>query len=150
MNETSFKAMLEKMDLHEIERLKLAKQAVTWLEGRRRALEEQLAAVDEQIVGVKEGRLDPSSVLPKSGTAPVEKGEPRRRRATEGALTKRIAEVLIGKESGMEIDEITKAVLDAGYQTKSKNFRQQVMVALGSTAEVERVGRGLYRMKGVA
>lgn len=150
MSETSFRAMLENMDLHEIERLKLAKQALTWLEGRRRALEDEIAAVDGQIAGVKEGRLDPGSVLPKTETEPVKKGEKRPRRTVEGTVASRIVEVLRAKGSAMSIEEITKAVLEAGCTTTSKSFRRVVTAVVGTVPEVERAGRALYRLKSPA
>jgi len=147
MSETDFGVMLEKLDLHEIERLKLAKEALTWLDGRRRALQEQISAVDEQIAEIKAGRLDPSSVLPRNETATTTEKQPRKRRQQEGSLTSRVVEVLRGKEDGMGIKEIVKAILETGYETSSKNFRQQVAVVLGKMDEVERVGYGVYRLK---
>ncbi|MCX7887613.1 MAG: hypothetical protein N3B01_10235 [Verrucomicrobiae bacterium] len=145
MTDTSFRTILEKMDLHEIERLKLAKQAITWLEGRRRALQEQIAAVDEQIAGIKEGRIDPRTVLPKP--AVPEKPVPHQRRTSEGSLANRILAVLRAKNAEMTLEEIAKAVLDGGYQTRSKNFRQLVLITISGMDTVERVGRGLYRAK---
>jgi len=62
-------------------------------------------------------------------------------------LTSRVVEVLRGKEDGMGIKEIVKAILETGYETSSKNFRQQVAVVLGKMDEVERVGYGVYRLK---
>jgi len=147
MSESGFREMLEKMDLHEIERLKTAKEALTWLEGRRQALQEQMGKVEEQIAGVKEGRLDPNSVLPRGGTKTPAKGTTRKRRKQEGSLASRVTEVLQGKENGLGIEEIAKAVLEAGYETKGKNFRQQVAIALANAEEIERVGRGVYRLK---
>ncbi len=149
MSETNFRVMLEKMDLHEIEQLKLAKEALTWLDGRRRALQEQIAAVDVQIEEIKAGRLDPGSVLPRSETAAPVKTATRQRRKQEGTLASRVAEVLRGKESGMGIQEIAKAILDAGYATKAKDFRQHVAVVLGKMDEVERLEYGVYRLKAV-
>lgn len=148
MTDANFRTILERMDLHEIERLKLAKQAITWLEGRRRALQEQIAAVDEQITAIKEGRLDPKSVLPKPA-APTEKPEPRARKPGEGTLASRILAVLREKKTEMSLEEIAKAVLESGYQTQSKNFRQLVLITITNIPEVERVGRGLYRAKPV-
>ena len=152
MSDMDFRVMLEKMDLGEIERLKLAKEAVTWLEGRRQALQAEIGAVNEQIAGVKEGRLDPGTVLPKSaprqsGTATGVAMALRRRAARTGTLRDKVVEVLRTKGSEMGIEDIAKAVQDAGYETMGKNFRQQVTVVLGNSEEIERVRRGEYRLK---
>jgi len=61
----------------------------------------------------------------------------------------RMLEVLRGKEDGLGIEEITKAILEGGYETKGKDFRQQVAMALSNAEEIERVSRGVYRLKAV-
>jgi len=61
---TEFRQLLEKMDLHEIAQLKVAKQALLYLEGQRRSLQAQMATVTEQIAQIKNGTLDPRKVLP--------------------------------------------------------------------------------------
>jgi len=147
MNE--FRHMLDKMDLHEIEGLKLAKQAITFLEGRKRQLQEQLAQVHEQIGKVRDGTLDPQTVLP-SASKQVSDGDgvPRKRRTREGSLSTKILEILTAKGGGpMSVKDISAAVLATGYETESQTFERTVNAALHQMEQTENVGRGLYRLK---
>jgi len=148
---TEFKHMLEKMDLHQIEKLKQAKQAITYLEGRRRQLVEQLAVLDEQLAALKEGRLEPSAVLPKPAApapAPAVAAAPRRRKSGQ-SLPSKIVEVLQGKPDGLSVTEIAQAVLATGHETTAKNFRVLVGINVGKMPELERIGHGIYRLKAV-
>ena len=145
-----FGEMLEKMDLHEIEQLKFAKQAITYLEGRRRELLTQTETLDEQIRQIKEGQLDPQKVLPRlamtlSSAAPT---VPRKQVRT-GTLAQRIVEVLGKQGAPMGIAEIATAVVASGYETACKNFSQQVGITLCKMDTVERVERGLYRLSDI-
>jgi hypothetical protein len=44
--------------------------------------------------------------------------------------------------------DLTKAVLDAGYKTHDRNFRQTVASALASDRRFRRVRRGIYKLSG--
>lgn len=152
-NEAEFGRLLDRLDLHEIEKLKLSKQAVTFLEGRRRQLVEQIGAVDQQIAQLKAGTLDPRQVLPaptppKPAAVPSGAGTGRRR---EGSLPTLILNVLKSKPTeSLNAQQIADAVLAAGYQTGSKDFVQSVRVALGKLDGLESVERGVYRLQSAA
>ncbi len=64
-NTTSdYRELLDRLDLGEIDRLRLAKQAVTYLEDQKHSLQAKLVELDDQIAKVKDGTLDPQLVLP--------------------------------------------------------------------------------------
>jgi len=143
--------LLERLDLHEIEQLKAAKEAITFLEGRRRQLQEQMAEVEAQIAQVKEGKLDTKEVLPAKAQPARESGAGReqpKRKARAGSLASKIVEVLEAKDGRpMSVQEIAEAVRAAGYQSESRNFVRMVNIVLYQMDETESAGRGLYRLK---
>jgi hypothetical protein len=147
-NEAEFGRLLDRLDLHQIEKLKLSKQAVTFLEGKRRQLVEQIGAVDQQMAQLKAGTLDPRQVLPAptpAKPAPAPTGGGRRR---EGSLPTLILNALKAKPNeSLSAQQIADAVLAAGYQTGSKDFIQSVRVAIGKLDGLESVERGIYRLK---
>lgn len=144
---TEFKQMLERLDLHEIDKLKKAKQAITYLEGKRKSLQAELATVDEHLAGLKDGSIDPQTILPKiTGGTPALPSTPRHRQTGE-SLSSKIIAVLQGKTDGLKVTEIAAAVLAAGYQTNSQNFRVIVGITAGKMPEVERIAHGVYRLK---
>jgi hypothetical protein len=150
-----FTQMLEKMDLGEIEKLKQAKQAITLLEGKRKAFQERIVFLDEQIAQIKAGTLAPEKVLSvfaaaterKESVAAAPKTITPKRTPREGTLSAKIAEVLRAHGGAMHIPEIEAAVRATGYETDSKNLIQQIRIALQHIAQVERVSRGIYRLQ---
>lgn len=151
-----YRELLDRLDLGEIDRLRQAKQAVTYLEGQKQLLQTKLAELDDQIAKVKTGALDPAKVLPRktaAGGAPALQsdvvGQPPRlpRRARTGTLREKIIEVLRAKNAPLPIADIAQAVTAAGYETSSQNFAQQVAMTLSKMQELERVERGIYRLK---
>jgi len=146
-SDMNIQVLLEKMDLHQIEQLKLAKQAITLLEGRRKSLLAQMAEIDDQIAAIKSGKLDPKQVLP-SAPQPKEPGsQPRARRSVGGGLNEHIVEVLTAAKEPLSVMEIADAVKQRGYESKSKDFVKVVRVAVYGMDNVESAERGRYRLR---
>lgn len=146
---TDFKQILQSLDLHEIDKLRQAKQAITYLQGRKQQLQQEMVTIDEQITAVTDGTIDPASVIPQSAktSRPAGTQAISRRRATAGSLTNKIIDVLKDKPDGLKVSQITEAVLATGYQTTAKNFGVIVGIKAGRMAELERVTHGVYRLK---
>jgi hypothetical protein len=139
--------LLDKLDLHQIEQLKLAKQAVTYLEGRKTTLLAEVAEVEDQIAAVKSGNLEPRKVLPSGGDG-RQKGTPQpdqRKRA--GGLADHVRQALAGATAPMSVQEVAEAVQAQGYQSKSKDFIKGLRVTMYQMKDVDVVERGQYRLK---
>lgn len=68
----------------------------------------------------------------------------RRRRARNNmSLLEVMEEVLAGKE--LSVDQVTKAILQKGYKSTSRQFRAIVNRALITNPKFKRVSRGIYR-----
>ena len=151
-----FSTLLDSMDLGDIERLRLATEAIQLLEREKSDLERRISEVDDRIAGLRSGSLDPSKVIVSDG------GPSRRRRrgggragsrrggrrpSGAGTLRATMAEVLAEKGGPMSVAEIEAAVLDKGFKSTSDNFAQVVRTTLSRAEEIKRVGRGRYTLK---
>jgi hypothetical protein len=63
-----------------------------------------------------------------------------------GSLKAYIERALRGARGPIRVGEITAAVLNAGYQTRSKRLAKRVWAALAKLPGVRKAGRGLFRM----
>lgn len=95
--------------------------------------------------GKRRGRPPGSKNRPrnsKSGGGAPGKG----RRGRPGSLRQMIVQVLRQRSQPHSPQEITSAVMKAGYKTKSDNLTKSVSNTLPQLAEVRKVGRGLYQI----
>ncbi len=66
--------------------------------------------------------------------------------AREGSLSSTLAKAIEAKGK-LTIAEAAKAVLAAGYKSKSNDFRNMVSITLSQDKRFRRVRRGVYAMK---
>lgn len=77
---------------------------------------------------------------------PVGRPAGRRGGARGGkSLKQYLAEALASGQS-KRTNELTQAVLDAGYKTLDRNFRQTVASTLAGNKQFRRVRRGIYKL----
>ena len=76
----------------------------------------------------------------------VKKAVRRARGARGKPLTQYLAEALSKAKAGMRARDLTAAVLNAGYVTRDKNFKQAVAATLGTDKRFKRVSRGVYTL----
>jgi hypothetical protein len=67
--------------------------------------------------------------------------------ARAGSLASKLAQVFQGKKN-LSLGDAIKAVLAAGYKTKSKNFATIVGMTLAKDKRFGRVRKGVYALKG--
>lgn len=79
----------------------------------------------------------------KPGRKPKAAGKPSTKATRGKPLAGYVAEALAGAPNGLTIREIEKAVLAAGYATKSKNLYNPIGAALGKVG-AKKVARGVY------
>ncbi|MEI7836275.1 MAG: hypothetical protein WCK05_07665 [Planctomycetota bacterium] len=79
----------------------------------------------------------------KPGRKPKAAGKPAAKANRGKPLAAYVAEALAGAPDGLAIREIEKAVLAAGYATKSKNLYNPIGAALGKVG-AKKVARGVY------
>jgi hypothetical protein len=84
-------------------------------------------------------RTAPAAEKPKGPAAGGKAGQPTLRSVLLGLLQK------AGRS--MSVTELAEQAQKAGYQSKSKDFRNVIWVALGNMPEAERDPRGGYRLK---
>ncbi len=91
----------------------------------------------------------------RSGGAPARRPTAGRRvprgprRVRSGSLKDYITRVLGSANGAMRLTDISRAVVKAGYPTRSRNLPNQVSMAMAAMAKkrlIRRVGRGLYRV----
>jgi hypothetical protein len=87
--------------------------------------------------------------LPAAKKSVRKKRVKRRRRAGGGkSLGDYVTEILGDSKSGLTLQEFTNAVLAAGYQTTSANFKQNVYQYLHHSGEARRDAKSkTYRLK---
>ena len=69
------------------------------------------------------------------------------RASRPGSLSSKLVEVFQGKKN-LQLGDAIKAVLAAGYKTKSKNFATIVGNTLAPDKRFRRVRKGVYALKG--
>ena len=135
-------------------RMSLAKVATGVLQKelsrRLEALPRLIAERDElnrQIAELK--ALSPAAEAPKPTNAPAPKkrGRPVKRTENPQSLASTLAEIINAQDS-MSVGDAAKAVLASGYKSKSKDFTNLVNITLSQNKQFQRVGRGVYRVKG--
>ncbi|NLG43035.1 MAG: hypothetical protein GX547_07310 [Phycisphaerae bacterium] len=123
-------------------------QAREELIAQRAALDEQLAALDTALSAM--GRR-PMPVRPAAGGPALRAGERRPRGVAtgrrSGSLKEHIARVLSATGGPMAVKDITEGVRRGGYETRNKTLAKSVGIALTQMPEVDKVGRGLFRLK---
>jgi hypothetical protein len=67
--------------------------------------------------------------------------------ARKGSLTS-VLEKAFGRKGKLTVAEAAKAVVRAGYRSKSKDFGNIVSMALAKDKRFRRVRRGLYALRG--
>jgi hypothetical protein len=115
-------------------------EALPKLIAQRDELNRQIAELDA--LGAVEKGPEPTSV-----PAPGKRARRAKRAKNPVSLASALAEAIKAKES-MSIADATQAVLASGYKSKSKDFPNLVSMTLARDTRFERVGRGLYRVKG--
>lgn len=104
-------------------------------------------ALDKKIAEL-EG-LGEAQAAPKRGRRKLAKKRVKRaRRASRpGSLASKLVEVFQGKKN-LSLGDAIKAVLAAGYKTKSRNFATIVGNTLAQNKQFRRVRKGVYALKG--
>jgi hypothetical protein len=122
---------------------RLAAQRKADLEQRRAILEKELQSIESELEGT-----DSAPRAPKKG-----RGRATRVRRMRVGGQPPLRDVLVGvlqkSPSGMDLKTLAKAVRDAGYKTRSKNFENTVYQCVYTSAEFIRDKRSKkYRLKG--
>ncbi len=129
--------LAEELTAEEIEQLKLLNQnkdRIEDLEKERDRLEEKLAEINAELLRLRGGR----------GA-----GRRRYRRRGQQPLRDFAIEVLREGRRPMRTGEITDGILEKGYRTRVTDYsriNQMVYAALIKAEEIERVGRGEFRL----
>ncbi len=108
------------------------------LQSRRAKLLSDLQTIEKQIAALngRDGRKGPAR--PATGA--------RRSRAKK-ALPAFLIEVLAKAKGGkMRAMHLADAVVEAGYVTRDKNFKNTVAKTLAKDKRFKRVGRGMYKL----
>ena len=109
---------------------------------QRGKIEARLGALDRKIMAI--GGEIPSGG-PKRGRRAKPAGR-RGRRRTGKPLIQYIRQVLASAPKGMRAGHVTKAVIAAGYRSRSKEFNRIVAATLRKTPGIKRVSRGVYKL----
>ena len=155
--------------------LTVKERALAKLQSHRNTLARQIDSVDREINGLTGGGSAPrkrrrkksakaakktvrAKRVKKSKKAGKVKKVRRKRKAsikksarkkvTARPLAQYIQAVLAKAKKGMRVTEVVKAVLKAGYRTKSKGFYGVVAAALRENKSFRRVRRGVYKLAG--
>ena len=121
-------------------------RARTDLAAQRDALDQQIDALDGAMAAMGAGRPGRKPAgRPAAGRVVKRRRGKRGRRA--GSLKDYIAKVLAGRKRPTAVKDVTEAVLRSGYKTKNKTLAKSVGIALAQMPEVDKVRRGLFRMK---
>lgn len=130
---------------------------------QRRRLDEEIAAVESamRVLAGRGSRAAGAAVGAVSRAArPAQRaagraaaratglGRATRGRRPAGASLKDFIRKVLARAGGpMKVKDITDAVLRAGYRTSSKTLANQVSMALAQMKEVQKVGRGVFRLR---
>jgi hypothetical protein len=120
------------------------------LQRRLEALPKLIAQRDDlsrQIAELEALSAGEEAPKPTKARAPKKQGRRAKRAKNTVSLASALAEVIKTKES-MSIAQAAEAVLASGYKSKSKDFPNLVSMTLSRDKRFERVGRGVYRVKG--
>ena len=118
---------------------KSERQLATLAQQRKKAAA-ALSAIDRKIAGLSGAAVG----------APPTKKAAKKTRTVGSRRGKPLAEYIIGvlgkTRGGVRVKDIVKAVVGAGYRTKSKDFYNSVAATLTADKRFERTGRGVYKL----
>lgn len=116
------------------------------LEKKQQSLQDDLDTISQEIA-VLEGKGDRRGLAP--GKSSGKQKKVRRRRAKNvKPLKEYVTDELKGQKKGRTLQEISDAVLSAGYTTKSKNFKNVLYQCLYNNKEfVHDDDQGTYKLK---
>ncbi|WP_171184588.1 hypothetical protein [Alienimonas chondri] len=153
-------AKLSELSIEELKReLEQREGALSGLYEERDELESKLKEVNEQIAaGGTKGDAKSEAPKKRRGRPPGSKNKPkaasaakpsagRKRPKNDKPLPAVLADVLTGKSSGMSLDDIHEAVVDTGYKTSSKNFKNVIYQNLYNKDEFTKSGDGNWVYK---
>ena len=146
--------------------LALQERRLARLTTRRGTLARQLRRVDREIASLAGGPAKPGprrkdrkkvakkkakkkarkKIAKKAVRKTVKKATRRARERGGKPLAQYLTEVLSKTKAGMRARDLTAAVLNAGYVTRDKNFKQTVAATLGTDKRFKRVSRGVYKL----
>lgn len=115
------------------------------LHKQRTELQKQLDDLDSRIEAL-EGRPPQRKTARRKATG-RRPGRPRGRSSGK-ALVDYIKDVLADVPEGMRIKDVAEAVKKAGYRSASKDFYSIVATALRESDAIQKIGRGVYKLKG--
>ncbi|NQT11257.1 MAG: hypothetical protein HQ582_00820 [Planctomycetes bacterium] len=125
-----------------------AEERIAGLEKKRANLLAQVGAVDAEIASLKgEDKPAPTPAAPAPKAKKKSKKRVKAKRGRKGTLVGAIANALKAADSPMKVADIAKAVVKAGYKTKSKNVPNLIREALTRVPRIKKVSRGQYTMK---
>jgi len=151
-------ASLDSLSIEELKReLEQREGALSGLIEKRDELEAQLKDVNDKIASgaapaTKGGKASTAAPKKRRGRPPGSKNKPktsaakssstgRKRPKNDKPLPAVLADVLKGK-SAMALDDIHSAVVDTGYKTSSKNFKNVIYQNLYNKDEFTKTGDG--------
>lgn len=123
------------------------RQALEQLRSEREQIDRKIAAI-EAAIGTSPAARPASS----SATAALPPGRRRRGHGFGGYRRGSVKEYILRvlQNAGgrpMQVKDIADAVVKAGYKTRNRTLAKSVGLALASMPEVEKVGRGAYRLR---
>ena len=131
-----------------------AEQRVAGLEKKRANLLAQVDKVDAEIAALRgEVKPTPAPAAPKAkrkrkgGPKKKLKKKAKAKRGRKGTLVEAITKVLKSADGPLKVAQIAKAVVKAGYKTKSKNVPNVIREALTRVPGIKKASRGQYTMK---
>lgn len=123
-----------------------AEQRIAALGKKRANLLAQVGKVDVEIASRRgEVKSTPAPAAPEAKRK--RNKEATAKRGRRGTLIEAIVNVLKAADSPMKVAETAKAVVKAGYKTKSKNVPNVIREALTRVPGIKKASRGQYTMK---
>lgn len=119
---------------------------VAKIKARRDKVAAKLARLDRKIA-LLGGEVAPAGRWGKAAAAGL-KVRRAGRRPRGKALVEYLKKVLAQARNGMRVMDIHKAVAKTGYRSSSKDFYGIVATALREGKDFQRLGRGVYKLKG--
>jgi hypothetical protein len=111
-------------------------------------LDARVSTLQSEMEGVAAAIGAMEGVTPRAGRALVPGAARRGPRPAGTSLKDYIIKVLGRASRPMSVKDLGTAILNAGYQTRSRNLGNQISMALAQLTrarKVKKVGRGMYR-----
>lgn len=122
--------------------------ALQGLNAQRAQIDKQIAALEGALAAMGGGAPAMSpSVFRAAGRPAAARVATGGSRYRSGSLKEHIEAVLAASGGTMAVKDITDGVIASGYSTRNKTLAKSVGIALTEMPNVEKIGRGKFRLK---